>query len=378
MKAIFKTIMFIHLCVLVGCTEVEDIDTYNVEAPVTPSAKSTSSSNIYFSETIPNHNSSESFKLLIGKKPDLSDAKIWGYENQYGSSYITGLESSTTYYYQLVKYNEFGTELKGSIESATTLIEVAPANTSTYHCQGKDMSVTSSFKINQSVVEIKECGFEISQDNATTKRVKSTGNYSIVEGKTYNISISIDDNVLGDFKKGLVTYVKPYVITNEYTTYGTNTSFFPVSEEKNGIYYVDLGLPSGTLWGAHNNSADAPYLSGLYYEEGKWSKDTQNYRMPTYDDAKELYDNCTWEKTTLVNTCAKIIGPNGNVIYFPFSGYYSISFGKYYGKDEDSSIWLNSKYDGFWRILDLTEKIGYTYYSYHGYKRNIRFVKDNK
>lgn len=98
--------------------------------------------------------------------------------------------------------------------------------------------------------------------------------------------------------------------------------------------------------------------------------------MPTYDDAKELYDNCTWEKTTLVNTCAKIIGPNGNVIYFPFSGYYSISFGKYYGKDEDSSIWLNSKYDGFWRILDLTEKIGYTYYSYHGYKRNIRFVKD--
>lgn len=367
MKAIFKTIMFIHLCVLVGCTEVEDIDTYNVEAPVTPSAKSTSTSSIYFSEKIPYSNSSESFKLLVGKKPDLSDAKIWDYKNKY-ESYITGLESSTTYYYQLVKYNIFGTELKGSIESATTLIEVAPAYTSTYHCQGKDMSVTSSFKINQSVVEIKECGFEISQDNATTKRVKSTGDYSIVEGKTYNISISIDDNVLGEFKKGLVTYVEPYVITNEYTTYGTNTSFFPVSEEKDGIYYVDLGLPSGTLWGAHNNSADAPYLLGLYYKEEEWPKDTQNYRMPTYDDAKELYDNCTWEKTWLYNTCAKITGPNGNVIYFPFSGY----------KDEDSDIWLNSKYGDYWRILDLTEKIGYTYYSYHGYKRNIRFVKDNK
>lgn len=130
------------------------------------------------------------------------------------------------------------------------------------------------------------------------------------------------------------------------------------------IQMVDLGLPSGTKWTDRNLGADAPEGYGDYYRWGETTPHedyeahpyphlTKNgnykylgdniagteydaatvnlgkgYRMPTFDQIKELLDCCTWKWTTLNGIKGmKVTGPNGNHIFFPASGYRSSSNG---------------------------------------------------
>lgn len=134
--------------------------------------------------------------------------------------------------------------------------------------------------------------------------------------------------------------------------------------------YVDLGLPSGTLWATYNVGADSPEGYGSYFawgetttknnyewsnylwgkEDGKVSKycdekfwgyngftDTRTvlepkddaatmnwgkgWRIPTEDEMVELIDNCTnkWTKLNGVNGIM-LTGPNGNSIFLPAAG----------------------------------------------------------
>ena len=90
----------------------------------------------------------------------------------------------------------------------------------------------------------------------------------------------------------------------------------------NGHEYVDLGLPSGTLWATCNVGADWPMESGDYFAWGEiapksrytYNNYTQpspqdldaahdaatvnwggDWRMPTGDELEELTRNCIWE-----------------------------------------------------------------------------------
>lgn len=136
---------------------------------------------------------------------------------------------------------------------------------------------------------------------------------------------------------------------------------------------VDLGLPSGTLWADRNVGADSPESYGDYFAWGetspkrtynwstyKWcrgSYDTMTkyctkrtygtkdkktvldleddvayvnmgteWRMPTYDEQKELKSKCTWTRTTQKGTWGyKVTGPNGKSIFLPAAGYRYVS-----------------------------------------------------
>ena len=152
--------------------------------------------------------------------------------------------------------------------------------------------------------------------------------------------------------------------------------------------YVDLGLPSGTLWATCNVGADKPEDYGGYFAWGetetkdtygcstyKWCGDDydnftkyctdSNYgtvdnktvldpeddaaranwgggwRMPTLEEMRELEDNCTREWTTQNGVNGqKFTGSNGNSIFLPAAGYY--------GDDElindgsDGNYWSSS------------------------------------
>ena len=146
------------------------------------------------------------------------------------------------------------------------------------------------------------------------------------------------------------------------------TFSLPESAEKE-YKYVDLGLPSGTLWADRNVGADSPEAYGDYFAWGetapkstynwstyKWCKgsyDTMTkyctdssygtmdnktvldleddaayvnmipeWRMPTHDEHEELYSKCTWTWTTQNGTKGyKVTGPNGNSIFLPAAGY---------------------------------------------------------
>lgn len=134
----------------------------------------------------------------------------------------------------------------------------------------------------------------------------------------------------------------------------------------NGHEYVDLGLPSGTLWATKNIGASIPEEQGynyawgeLYPSENFWTKDSKNYKVtkynsndnltvlepeddvatmmwgstwkiPTKEDYQELIDNCV--VTHDYNSAAtaaqmgskdyvtlKITGQNSNYILLPQS-----------------------------------------------------------
>ncbi len=136
--------------------------------------------------------------------------------------------------------------------------------------------------------------------------------------------------------------------------------------------WVDLGLPSGTLWATCNVGADRPGDFGDYFAWGETApKDSyswENYmwcygysstltkyctnssfgyngfvdnkaeldpvddaayvnwgpswRMPTYDQLEELRTQCTWTWRIKDGSYGHLItGPNGNSIFLPAAGY---------------------------------------------------------
>jgi hypothetical protein len=135
--------------------------------------------------------------------------------------------------------------------------------------------------------------------------------------------------------------------------------------------YVDLGLPSGLLWATCNLGARQPTDAGLYFSwanvdghvpgdgynfgnttiglpySGTNGYNAKNYlsadnsfspdsgydaarynlggswRMPTNTEILELYDNTTWQYTSVngVNGILHTSTINGNTIFFPITGY---------------------------------------------------------
>lgn len=113
--------------------------------------------------------------------------------------------------------------------------------------------------------------------------------------------------------------------------------------------YIDLGLPSGTLWATQNIGAISPSDSGNYYAYGEtttkevyknikaeklgqisgnsfFDAAARNWdypwRMPTLEHYQELIDYCKWNVTLMNGRHGyKIVGPNGNSIFLPAVGY---------------------------------------------------------
>ena len=146
----------------------------------------------------------------------------------------------------------------------------------------------------------------------------------------------------------------------------------------NGYEYVDLGLPSGTLWATCNIGASKPEEYGCYYAWGEieekdyynWSTyqhsdgtpsslhnigndiaGTQydvahvkwggSWTIPSIDQIKELISNCTWKWITQngVNGTL-VIGPNGLSIFFPAAGVRWIDGSRF--EDEYGYYWSSS------------------------------------
>ncbi len=117
----------------------------------------------------------------------------------------------------------------------------------------------------------------------------------------------------------------------------------------NGHEYVDLGLPSGTLWATCNVGANIPSGTGYYYAWGEttpkseYTSDNYTYteisptlpasadaatinwgngwRMPTQEEMEELKNSCiaTWTTMNDVKGCL-FTGPSGYSIFLPASG----------------------------------------------------------
>lgn len=83
----------------------------------------------------------------------------------------------------------------------------------------------------------------------------------------------------------------------------------PKEPEKPLPEYVDLGLPSGTIWKSRDDAS--------FYTYDRAISEFGN-RLPSQKQWQELIDKCQWVWT---DKGCKVIGPNGNYITFSAAGY---------------------------------------------------------
>ena len=194
----------------------------------------------------------------------------------------------------------------------------------------------------------------ITPDNATDKTVA----WSSSDGSIVSVSGT-----------GIVTGLKPGAATITASCGGkTATCEVTVKATYSQPEAIDLGLPSGLKWASFNLGARKPEEYGYYYAWGeteiksnynwetyKWCKGSYNtlikynnlenkgtvdnksileeaddvahvklgekWRMPTYEEVKELLKHCTsrWMTRNGVDGM-EFIGPNGKSIFLPAAG----------------------------------------------------------
>jgi hypothetical protein len=102
--------------------------------------------------------------------------------------------------------------------------------------------------------------------------------------------------------------------------------------DSNHPHWIDLGLPSGTLWRCCNAGASTPEDYGGYYYIGQVAS------TPSLDQIWELKSKCRffWTTQNGVNG-EKFRGPNGGTIFLPYAGGYETWV------DDEGNIYKNIK-----------------------------------
>lgn len=207
--------------------------------------------------------------------------------------------------------------------------------------------------------------------NVTGVDVPSNWPIEIKSGKTISLSIpegyemvelSIDGTTLDDYKyeNGVIT-----VNNVQHDLHVALTVSPPINA--NGHEYIDLGLPSGTLWASMNVGASSVTDYGNYYMYGMGSKtydstdtpyngtedpldltkDTArvvwggDWHMPTTAQLQELTANTTYQYVTDHEGSGTngylFTAQNGNSVFFPAAGYHID--GNFVGEDSYGCIW---------------------------------------
>ena len=212
-------------------------------------------------------------------------------------------------------------------------------------------------------------------DGTTSFTLNENGTTDYTGASTYKFrpyqgTLTLYDASVVPFKAVTINEVAAdylYIVENGVFTKHTRKQF---SEHD----YVDLGLPSGTLWATCNVGASTPYDYGNYFAWGETStKDTYSWstytwcegsvktltkyctdssfgyngfkdnkkeldladdaaymnwgpgwRMPTKAQMEELYSECTRTWTSLNGVNGYVVkGPNNNTIFLPAAGHRS-------------------------------------------------------
>lgn len=167
-------------------------------------------------------------------------------------------------------------------------------------------------------------------------------------------------------------HVRPTVTVMGYTIEASPLASFKIDQDEEGDW-VDLGLPSGTIWATRNVGASAPEDYGDYFAWGETAPkdyyDRDNYkwyqsdyygrgytkyctsssygyngfvdnkteldpsddaacahypggRMPSLVQIQELCDNCTWQWTQRNGVYGQLVtGSNDNTMFLPAAGH---------------------------------------------------------
>ena len=143
--------------------------------------------------------------------------------------------------------------------------------------------------------------------------------------------------------------------------------------------YVDLGLPSGTLWSSDcvkTDNGNVVYVT---------KENSVDHEIPTFEQWKELVDECKWEQMSERNWTESgfyhwhewviCLGPNGNKVTFERTGIYEATDSC--TRTSEILFWLNNK-EYFHRNcanITLNDLNVDSENVFSGYKLPIRLVK---
>lgn len=170
-------------------------------------------------------------------------------------------------------------------------------------------------------------------------------NYYAFKGNIEHVKDDLDESGVGStgtkYYWICLEYKGRYWISDEYGTFALPSDGHP--------HMIDLGLSSGTKWACCNMGSSVPEDLGEQYaiweEISKLSSDDEewgeiwtgdgfeisetrydiarkewgsDWRLPTYDDWKELINECEWECFETEEIAGiKVVGPNKNYILLP-------------------------------------------------------------
>ena len=141
----------------------------------------------------------------------------------------------------------------------------------------------------------------------------------------------------------------------------------PVDLRDNKTVFIDLGLPSGTLWSLDFEKNSNEFIYAPY-------ESTTILEIPTLEQCSELFSNCKFSKKDGLIYC---IGPNGKYIKFALAGYKEIA-NEPATYTVASVFWINNcneKADNTARILNMRGLEKDTYKEFSGNKLPIRLVR---
>lgn len=368
------------LCLfMTACLDPIDIESNIPEEVITPQATNICSRSVQL-----NVEFDDAF-VLLGTSPNISENNALKKITYTGI--VNDLTPNTTYYYKMIR-RRGGYDLDGDVKSFTTTIEVGSVTISSVYSgpsESEQPIIYSDLVLNGA--NIKETGFCFSQkterptiNNCDKKVVTNMNSKNRLESKA-----CLENGV-----KGMITYVKAYVITDQDTIYSENSNhFYLVSGFKDGYPYIDLGLPSGLKWAVCNEGAEEPRNVGdmlegkmLNWDKYSWGK---NWRLPTHEEALEFASNCVLtnqysyniDKYTS-NGCI-IKGKNGNFIYMPYGGWKNGTTLNLVNKA--GYFWLSTKItnkEPGYRVLSISQDKGIQsyYYLYESSWARIRYVTE--
>lgn len=120
----------------------------------------------------------------------------------------------------------------------------------------------------------------------------------------------------------------------------SSSSSTPTPASQPQSEFVDLGLPSGTIWKTANEGGT--YTRFTYNEAyGRFRG-----KLPSYEQWMELKNNCTWAKSVKNGVKGLVgYGPNGKTIFLPAVGF-QLEDGTLVLVEQSGFYWTSSKAGG--------------------------------
>ena len=131
-----------------------------------------------------------------------------------------------------------------------------------------------------------------------------------------NILEQADKYAEGKANEAITKAIADAYIEGYKAGYKDREEEIPMELRDNKTEYIDLGLPSRTLWSTDYEELDRKYLY-LPYEKAEYLK------IPTKEQWEELKTSCKWEydiDNVYDFICCRCVGPNGQILKFERTG----------------------------------------------------------